>query len=740
MLRFIKFFIYSILILFVIWAFLAIFLSKVGLETKRFNPLIIEQVKKYNEDLNLEIKKVKIYLSIGNLTNPKLKISTKDPTLILNKNKIKLKSIDTRIDILSYFKDNFIIEEFEIWTKDNKIKDLISIAALEKPALITYNLFIKKGYASTYVFLKFGENGKITNYKFSGEIKDVKLKFNEKYSFGNINFNFNHRRDETSIKNANFYYKKLKFLSDQIIIATDSNGKKLVTGEIRNEKTTINLNVFKSLFENDLNFIKDQEITFETKNKFSFKTQKGKIGELDYTSQIDLENISLSPEDNLLKKYFNNYNNSILLKNNSIKLKYENKNLNIKGESDYSFATSFDKIEYKINKKKDSYDFLTLINFDNNPIKIKLINYSKEKNKKSNLKLKGSYNKNKVKFNEIIYNEGQNFFEVRDLNLNNNFKIVDINKVKVDYLNENNKKNEFTIEKDLTHYNLSGTSFDSYYLINDILLSDNDKSFLDNFNLSDRTVLNINLNKVFLDKENFSKNLFGKVVIKNNKVHNLTLSSVFENDGKFKLDVKTLNNNQKITSFYSDNAEPFVMHYKFIKGFQEGKIDFYSVKENNMSNSTLNISDFKIKEFPALANILRLASFDVQTIKDFLTGKPISFDEFEMNFKNEDKLMTIEEIYSIGPSLSILMSGYVEKDKLISLRGTLVPATKLNTIIGNIKIIGNILVGNKKGEGVFGVSFKIKGPPKKLKTTVNPIKSLTPRFITRTLEKLKKQN
>ena len=737
MLRFIKFFIYSILILFVIWAFLAIFLSKVGLETKRFNPLIIEQVKKYNEDLNLDIKKVKIYLSIGNLTNPKLKISTKDPTLILNKNKIKLKSIDTRIDILSYFKDNFIIEEFEIWTKDNKIKDLISIAALEKPALITYNLFIKKGYANIYAFLKFGENGKITNYKFSGEIKDVKLKYSEKYSFENINFNFNHRRDETSIKNANFYYKKLKFLSNQIIIATDSNGKKLVTGEIRNEKTTINLNVFKSLFENDLNFIKDQEITFETKNKFSFKTQKGKIGGLEYTSQIDLKNISLSPENNLLKKYFNNYNNYILLKNNSIKLKYENKNLNIKGESDYSFATSFDKIEYKINKKKDSYDFLTLINFDNNPIKIKPINYSKEKNKKSNLKLKGSYNKNKVKFNEIIYNEGQNFFEVRDLNLNNNFKIVDINKVKVDYLNENNKKNEFTIEKDLTHYNLSGTSFDSYYLINDILLSDNDKSFLDNFNLSDRTVLNINLNKVFLDKENFSKNLFGKVVIKSNKVHNLTLSSVFENDGKFKLDIKTLNNNQKITSFYSDNAEPFVKHYKFIKGFKEGKIDFYSVKENKVSNSTLNIFDFKVKEMPALTKLLSLAS--LQGIADLMTGEGIRFNEFEMNFNNKNKLMTIDEIYAIGPAISILMSGYVESNKLISLRGTLVPATTLNKIIGSLPLIGNILVGKKTGEGIFGVSFKIKGPPKKLKTTVNPIKTLTPRFITRALEKLKKQ-
>ena len=50
------------------------------------------------------------------------------------------------------------------------------------------------------------------------------------------------------------------------------------------------------------------------------------------------------------------------------------------------------------------------------------------------------------------------------------------------------------------------------------------------------------------------------------------------------------------------------------------------------------------------------------------------------------------------------------------------------------------MVGKKTGEGVFGVSFKLKGPPKDIKTTVNPIKTLTPRFITRTLEKIKKAN
>ena len=150
----------------------------------------------------------------------------------------------------------------------------------------------------------------------------------------------------------------------------------------------------------------------------------------------------------------------------------------------------------------------------------------------------------------------------------------------------------------------------------------------------------------------------------------------------------------------------------------------------------MRLYDFKLKELPALTKLLTLAS--LQVIADLLSGEGIRFNEFEMNFSSKDNMMTIEEIYAIGPAISIMMNGYIEKDKVISLRGTLVPATTINKTIGSIPLLGNILVGKKSGEGIFGVSFKIKGPPKKLETSVNPIKSLTPRFITRTLEKIKK--
>jgi len=87
------------------------------------------------------------------------------------------------------------------------------------------------------------------------------------------------------------------------------------------------------------------------------------------------------------------------------------------------------------------------------------------------------------------------------------------------------------------------------------------------------------------------------------------------------------------------------------------------------------------------------------------------------------------------------MDGYSEKKSgLVSFSGTLVPAKTLNSLVSKIPVVGNILVGDKIGEGVFGVSFKMKGLPGQVKTTVNPVKTLTPRFITRALEKLKKTN
>ena len=153
----------------------------------------------------------------------------------------------------------------------------------------------------------------------------------------------------------------------------------------------------------------------------------------------------------------------------------------------------------------------------------------------------------------------------------------------------------------------------------------------------------------------------------------------------------------------------------------------------------MTIENFKVIKAPAFAKLLTLA--DLGGIADLLSGEGMSFDVLEINMQSDVNASTVEEILALGPSISVLMEGYIEKKSgLISLKGTLVPAKTLNKLISKIPVVGGILVGDKVGEGVFGVSFKMKGLPGKVKTTVNPVKTLTPRFITRAYEKMKKKN
>ena len=284
---------------------------------------------------------------------------------------------------------------------------------------------------------------------------------------------------------------------------------------------------------------------------------------------------------------------------------------------------------------------------------------------------------------------------------------------------------------------ISSQNFDGTKLVDEILFSKEKGNFFDLFDNLNSNIL-IKIDTAYLSNEDYLVSLNTNLVIKNNQIFELNLLSKFPNNEDFKVSIRTNQNKEKITTVFTNYAKPLVNKYKFIKGFDGGALDFYSISKDEKTKSNLKLYDFKLNEVPALTKLLTLAS--LQGIADLLSGEGIRFNEFEMKYHKDKGLMTIEEIYSLGPSISVLMDGYVQKNGLISLRGTLVPATTINKAIGSIPLLGDILVGKKAGEGIFGVSFKIKGYPKKLKTSVNPIKTLTPRFITRTLEKIKKAN
>ena len=214
----------------------------------------------------------------------------------------------------------------------------------------------------------------------------------------------------------------------------------------------------------------------------------------------------------------------------------------------------------------------------------------------------------------------------------------------------------------------------------------------------------------------------------------LSLKGNYSENEIIEMSIYQVDDDKKTLQVISDRAKPFIKNFDFIKGFEGGKLEYESIISSEGSNSNLLLTDFKVSKVPVLAKLLTLAS--LQGIADTLSGEGIRFDSFEMKSNSEGNILNIDDALAMGPAVSILLNGYVDKGKVVSLRGTLVPATKLNSIIASIPIVGDILVGKKTGEGVVGVSFKMKGPPKDIKTTVNPIKTLTPRFIVRAVEKM----
>ena len=492
------------------------------------------------------------------------------------------------------------------------------------------------------------------------------------------------------------------------------------------------------LLENSFKDHGIKSISFSSDNNFTFTLNKKlKVSNFNLESKIDLDNLLYKKKLLNIKKYLPNFKDTVKLENHKILINYKKNKFDIKGKGGIFIQNKVDYLNYEINKINDNYNFKTTVNFNNNLILLDFLNYKKKEDLNSALYFKGSYKKNKkIKFDTIsLIDDDENNFMIEGLNLNSKFKIENIDKLDINFINNNKLKNEISLKKDNKKYKISGKSFDATKLIDDILDGDNEKesfSIFENLNSN----FNFNFNKTYLDKDTYVNNLTGYIIFENNKINKLSLDSTFPNQKKLSLTINTNKNNEKITTLFSDYPKPLIKRYKFIKGFEEGVLDFYSIKKDDITNSKLIIDNFKVQEVPVLAKLLTLAS--LQGIADLLTGEGIRFTDLEMKFSNKKGLMTIDEMYAIGPAISILMEGYIETKKLISLRGTLVPATTINRSIASIPLIGKILVGKKTGEGVFGVSFKVKGPPNNLKTIVNPIKTLTPRFITRTLEKIKK--
>jgi hypothetical protein len=711
-------------------ALIVVYLSMIGIKTDKFNNHITSKVREINSNLDLKLNQVNIKLNPLSFTAD---LKTLGTDLSYQNNIIQLENLKSQISLKSIFKNEFAISELAISTKSTYLKDLIILVKEVKnyQQLFIANEIVDNGYIVADLKFEFNEVGNIKdNFIIKGLINNAELTLSNK-KVTKLNFIFQANNKELNLQNLTFLLNNKSFYIPKLN-AEKNDDNFLVTGSVKNEDLNFEKNEIKKFLDNELINKNLNNLSFNSESNFKFNIDnKLNIKNLDIQSSVNVNKLDIDNflgDSSILPKIKKN----LVFENQQIKLNYNKSKIEITGSGNIFIQNNLDVINYQITNIQDNYLFNLDFEIEDNPLILNFINFEKDAESNLNLKVKGALKKDKLEFDHIILTEDKNIISIENLQLSKDFKIEELEIINLNFEDKSKLKNELKLKKDKNTYVISGASFNADHLITKLLKSNEDnkkKFFSKNFELK------INVKKVYLDANNKIDNLNGKIILSNNEVVNLNLESDFSDNKKITFTIRD-NNGEKITTLFSDEAKPLVDRYKFIKGFTKGKLDFYSSKKNNLSKSNLKIYDFKLTELPALTKLLSLAS--LQGIADLLSGEGIRFSEFEMDFDNKADLMTINELYAIGPAISILMEGYVEKDNLISLRGTLVPATTINKAIGSIPLIGNILVGKKVGEGVFGVSFKIKGPPKDLETTVNPIKTLTPRFITRTLEKIKK--
>ncbi len=146
---------------------------------------------------------------------------------------------------------------------------------------------------------------------------------------------------------------------------------------------------------------------------------------------------------------------------------------------------------------------------------------------------------------------------------------------------------------------------------------------------------------------------------------------------------------------------------------------------------SLRIDNFRLKQAPLLARLLKAATFG--GLGDLLQGQGLSFSRLESGLTVAGDGVRIDGLRATGGSLGITASGTLNlKTDTVDIGGNLVPVLLVNQLLegtlGRIPLLGDVLTGRNDG-GMFAVSYSVKGALADAQISVNPLSALTPGIL-----------
>jgi uncharacterized protein DUF3971/AsmA-like protein len=147
---------------------------------------------------------------------------------------------------------------------------------------------------------------------------------------------------------------------------------------------------------------------------------------------------------------------------------------------------------------------------------------------------------------------------------------------------------------------------------------------------------------------------------------------------------------------------------------------------------TVTLSNILLTDQPFLARLFAAGSLDGPL--RLLQGEGISLSNAVIPFNARGRVITIGNGRASGGAIGGTFTGMYDRDtRKVAISGTLVPIFGLNSVLGAIPVLGDVLV-SKKGEGILGLTYEMKGDIAEPAINVNPLSILTPGILRRIFE------
>lgn len=259
----------------------------------------------------------------------------------------------------------------------------------------------------------------------------------------------------------------------------------------------------------------------------------------------------------------------------------------------------------------------------------------------------------------------------------------------------------------------------------------NERPGQDDLSLPNLTIA-VELDKMWVEKQKFLSGVSGTFVHKQGFWRTVLLDSKINGGPVLNVNMAPDSLGNRVLSVKADDAGDTLRFFDLFENMHGGKMEirgrYDDAAPTRPLRGKLRVVDYRVRKAPLLTRVLSIMA--LSGILDALTGEGLSFAELDIPFTYTDGEVQVEDAKATGVALGFTASGtiYTHAD-VINLEGTVVPAYAINSFLGKIPLLGNILTGNEDGGGVFAANFSITGPVEDPKTTVNPLSALTPGIL-----------